>query len=166
GITDDGAARGANAAMFSAFADFSPAARERLETFLDATYRGFKERVAAGRHLTAAQVEAVAKGRVWSGEEAKAKGLVDALGGYDTAFRLAEAAAKMPADKPFTLVVFPRRKSSIEQIYDRLTDRDDDAAVRVASQGVSAGIAGLLSEMAPLLRDPGMLQMPPLGDIR
>jgi len=165
GITDDGAARGANAAMFSAFADFSPAARERLETFLDATYRGFKERVAAGRHLTAAQVEAVAKGRVWSGEEAKAKGLVDALGGYDTAFRLAEEAAKIGAGKPFTLVVFPHRKSPMELIYNRLRDRDSDA-VGAAPQGVAAGVAGLLTDIAPLLRDHGVLQMPAIGAFR
>ena len=57
--------------------DFSPQAQQRLNAFLDETYRGFKEHVAAGRHLSADQVEAVAKGRVWSGEEAKAKGLVD-----------------------------------------------------------------------------------------
>src|SRR6476646_9685918 len=52
GITDDSAQAGTNATMFSVFADFSPAARERLDTFLDAIYRGFKAHVAAGRHLS------------------------------------------------------------------------------------------------------------------
>ena len=114
------AQRGANAAMFSVFEDFSPAARERLDTFLDVIYRGFKAHVAAGRHLSEEQVEAAAKGRVWSGEDAKEKGLVDELGGYGVALRLAREAAKIPDDKPFKLVVFPRRKSRLELAYDRL----------------------------------------------
>src|SRR6266480_5613387 len=69
-LTTDMAERGANAGMFSAIKDFSPAERERLDAFLDMTYSGFKAHVAAGRHLSEEQVEAVAKGRVWSGEEA------------------------------------------------------------------------------------------------
>src|SRR5271170_529411 len=81
GITADSAQRGTNAAMFSVFEDFSPAAHQRLDASLDETYRGFKERVGAGRHLSEEQVEAAAKGRVWTGEEAMENGLVDALGG-------------------------------------------------------------------------------------
>ncbi len=168
GITSDQAMRGANAAMFSEFADFSPAGRQRLEAFLDDTYRGFKDRVATGRHLSADAVEAVAKGRVWSGEEAKQKGLVDALGGYDMALRLAKEAAKIPADKKFKLSVFPRSKSTIEKIYDRLTDQDDDgdSVTPSASQATIAAAARLLSGAASLIADPGLLRMPPLGEIR
>ena len=58
--------------------------------------------------MSADQVEAVAKGRVWSGEDAKERGLVDALGGYDVALRLAKEAAAIPADGAFELAVFPR----------------------------------------------------------
>jgi protease-4 len=168
GVTTDSATRGANAAMFSAFEDFSPAGSERLAAFLDGTYRGFKERVAAGRRLTAEQVEAVAKGRVWTGAEAKEKGLVDALGGYDTALGFARQAAKIPAGKKFKLVVFPREKSAFELIYDRLFDveRDNDAAAPAAAQGIAAGIARLLSGVATLVGDPGLLHMPPIGEIR
>ncbi len=167
GITDDSAERGANAAMFSVFEDFSPAGRERLDAFLDTIYRGFKAHVATGRHLSEEQVEAASKGRVWSGEEAKEKGLVDALGGYDVALRLAKEAAKIPADKPFKLAVFPREKSVFELIYDRLSnaDRDSDAASPAASQGMMAGSA-LLSGIATLIGDPGVLHMPPIGEIR
>jgi len=168
GVTTDSATRGANAAMFSGFEDFSPAGSERLAAFLDGTYRGFKERVAAGRRLTAEQVEAVAKGRVWTGAEAKEKGLVDALGGYDTALDLARQAAKIPAGTKFKLVVFPREKSAFELIYDRLFDveRDNDAAAPAAAQGIAAGIARLLSGVATLVGDPGLLHMPPIGEIR
>jgi protease-4 len=178
GITDDSAEVGANAAMFSAFEDFSPATRARLDNFLDVVYRGFKEHVAAGRHLTGEQVEAAAKGRVWSGEEAKANGLVDQLGGYDVALRLAREAAKIPQDKPVKLVVFPRRKNPIELAYDRLFDVEHDsddlspataqgmAGQGMAGQGVTAGIANLLSGVATLIGDPGVLRMPPIGEVR
>jgi len=168
GITDDSAQRGANADMFSAFEDFSPAGRQRLEVFLDTVYAGFKEHVAAGRHLSADQVEAVAKGRVWSGEEAKEKGLVDELGGYDVALRLAKEAAKIPADRPFTLTVFPRAKGTIERIYDRLfnAERDRDVVSPTTAQGMAAGISKFLAGIETLVGDPGVLRMPPLGEIR
>ena len=150
------------------FEDFSPATGERLDTFLDLIYRGFKAHVAAGRHLSEEQVEAAAKGRVWSGEEAKEKGLVDELGGYDVAFRLAKEAAKIRADQPFKLAVFPREKSTIDTIYDRLfnVERDSDAASPVAFQGMAAGTARLFAGIAALIGDPGVLRMPPIGEIR
>ena len=46
-----------------------------INAFLDAVYHGFKAHVAEGRHLSDAAVEAAAKGRVWTGEEAKQQGL-------------------------------------------------------------------------------------------
>ncbi len=166
GVTGDSAQRGANAAMFSVFEDFSPAGRQRLDTFLDEVYGGFKQHVADGRHLSADQVEAAAKGRVWSGEEAKEKGLVDELGGYDVALRLAKEAAQIPADKPFTLTVFPREKGTVERVYNRLFKPDRDAASPAAAQGVAAGFAKLLAGIEMLVSDPGVLRMPPLGEIR
>ena len=168
GITSDAAARGANADMFSEFADFSPAGRERLNAFLDDVYRGFKAHVAAGRHLSADQVEGAAKGRVWSGEEAKQKGLVDELGGYDVALRLAKEAATMPADAAFKLTVFPREKTLAERVYDRLANREDDndAAYPSAAQGAMAAMAAALSDIAALAGERGVLRMPPLGDMR
>jgi protease IV len=99
GVTAEAVQRGANAAMFSQFEDFSPAGRQRLDAFLDKIYAGFKQHVAAGRHLSNEQVEAVAKGRVWTGEDAKKNGLVDELGGYEVALRLAKEAAKIPGDQ-------------------------------------------------------------------
>ena len=168
GITDASAQRGANAAMFSIFEDFSPAARERLEASLDEVYRGFKAHVASGRHLSEEQVEAVAKGRVWTGEEAKDNGLVDALGGYDVALRLAKEAAKLPSDQAFTLAVFPREKGTIAAIYDRFfdIDRDGEPAAPAALQGTMTGMTRLLAGIVSLLHDPGVLRMPPLGEIR
>ena len=172
GVGSEAAQRGANAGMFSPYEAFSPAGKARLEAFLDETYRGFKERVAAGRKMSPEQVEALAKGRVWSGEEALAKGLVDALGGYDVAVRLAKEAAEIPAGSGVELVTFPRTKSTIEQVVDRLTGSEGDgeagapSAAQAAAQAAASGVAKALAAMDALLGSPGLLRMPPLGEIR
>ena len=170
GVTTDSAERGANSGMFSTLRDFSPAEQQRLDTFLDLTYRGFKEHVAAGRHLSEDQVEAVAKGRVWSGEEAKANGLVDALGGYAVALQLAKEAAGLAADAPAKLVVFPREKGTAELIFDRVFDRDHDSDGTPARAGAVERAWNALSAVAVplggLFGDPSVLRMPPWGDIR
>src|SRR6516162_7327720 len=114
GMSTDSAQIGANAAMYSSTSDFSARAHSRLEAFLDETYRGFKDHVASGRHMTQEEVEEIAKGRVWTGEDAKARGLIDELGGTDTAVRLAREEAKLAPDAAVKLTVFPREKELLE----------------------------------------------------
>ena len=165
GVSTDSAQIGANAAMFSSTSDFSARAHSRLEAFLDDTYRGFKDRVASGRHMTQEAVEEVAKGRVWTGEEAKARGLVDELGGYPEAIRLAKQAAKLPADASVQLTVFPREKEPLELIYDRLTGKDtDEATAASGSLERSLKMAGpLLQRLDALLDSRVLLMMPAIG---
>jgi protease IV len=166
GISTDSAQIGANAAMFSSASDFSAQAHSRLEAFLDDTYRGFKDHVASGRHMTQEAVEEVAKGRVWTGEEAKTRGLVDELGGYSTAIRLAKEAAKMAPEAPVKLTVFPRQKQPLEVIYDRLAGKDTDEGGTAASGSIERSlrvVAPLVQHLDALLDDPGVLMMPPIG---
>lgn len=169
GLSTDSAQIGANAAMYSSTSDFSARAHSRLEAFLDETYRGFKDHVASGRHMTQEEVEEVAKGRVWSGEDAKARGLVDELGGNAVALRLAKEAAKLAPDAAVKLTVFPREREAFEVIFDRLfgEERDDD------ERGVSSGsIERSLRAAEPLLQplqtlfDTGVLTMPAIGPVR
>src|SRR6516164_5436354 len=120
GLSTDSAQIGANAAMYSSTSDFSARAHSRLEAFLDETYRGFKDHVASGRQMTREDVEKVAKGRVWTGEDAKAHGLVDELGGSAVALRLAKEAANLAPDAAVKITVFPRERETIEIIFDRL----------------------------------------------
>ncbi len=170
GVSTDSAQIGANAAMFTSTSDFSPGAHSRLEAFLDDAYKGFKDHVANGRHMTHEEVEKVAKGRVWSGEDAKARGLVDELGGYPVALRLAKEAAKIPPDAPVKLTVFPAEKDPFESIYERLFAGNRDGE----EGGVSSGsIERSLKTLEPLLQrldalrdSPGVLIMPAIGPIR
>jgi protease-4 len=170
GVTAGTVQRGANSDMFSVLRDFSPAERQRLNAFLDLTYRGFKAHVAAGRRLSDEAVEAVAKGRVWSGEDAKKNGLVDELGGYAVALRLAKEAAKIPADTAVKLVVFPHEKSTADLIFERVFERGRDSDSAGAPSGAFerawTGLSALVAPLDVLFGEPAVLRMPPLGDIR
>jgi protease-4 len=168
GITSDSVERGANAGMFSATEAFSPQARERLNAELDQVYAGFKSHVAAGRKMAPAAVEAVAKGRVWSGADAKDNGLVDALGGYETALRLAREAAHLAADAPVKIVVFPKERGLTATLADRLFNRDDDSD-RPSAGAIERGLGAvqtLVAAAQAVLDDPALLRMPSIGDIR
>jgi protease IV len=165
GISTDSAQIGANAAMFSSASDFSAQAHSRLEAFLDDTYRGFKDHVASGRHMTQEAVEEVAKGRVWTGGEAKTRGLVDELGGYSAAIRLAKEAAKIAPEAPVKLTVFPREKTPLELIYDRLAGKDTDEGGTVSGsiERSLRAVTPLVQHLDALLDNPGVLMMPPFG---
>jgi len=168
GVSTDSAQIGANAAMFSSTSDFSERAHSRLEAFLDDTYKGFKDHVASGRQMTQEAVEEVAKGRIWSGEDAKARGLVDALGGYAVALRLAKEAARIPLDAPVKLTVFPSEKDPFEAIYERLFGKEGEEG-GASSRSIQRSLTTLepLLQRFEALRDgPGVLLMPAIGPIR
>ncbi len=100
GVTTGTVARGERALMFSSRRGFEEVERERLAASLDAVYDDFVAKVAHGRGLPVAEVEAVARGRVWTGSDAIGAGLVDRLGGLRDAVQLARERAGLPDDAP------------------------------------------------------------------
>ncbi len=96
GITTETVQRGARAGLLSPSAPLSEDERTALMRELEAVYKTFVRVVAQGRKMTIEEVEPLARGRVYTGEDAKAAGLVDVLGGFDTALR--EVRAMLPAD--------------------------------------------------------------------
>ncbi len=153
---------GANAGMFSLLQDFTPSEHERLNAVLDDIYATFKKRVADGRKLSASQVEAVAKGRVWSGADAKARGLVDVLGGFDTALALAKQAAGIPAKQSINLKLFPPPKSEFDRLLSRLDDDTLGAFAAILPPRFSAFLRASFNEAALSLAPEGALTMPPI----
>jgi protease IV len=170
GMSTDSAQVGANAAMYSSTSEFSTRAHSRLEAFLDETYKGFKDHVASGRHMTQEEVEEVARGRVWSGEDAKARGLVDELGGSAVALRLAKEAAKLAPDAAVKLTVFPREKEPFEIVFDRLVGKERDGdEPGVSSRSIERSLRAaqpLLQRLETLLDNSGVLMMPAIGPVR
>ncbi len=108
GITFDGVKTGKFADSLTITRPKTPEEMAILQRMVDWTYGQFIGKVAEGRRMTPAQVEAIAQGRVWSGEEARKIGLVDALGGLDRA--VAYAAKQAGLAGGFRVVEFPRKE--------------------------------------------------------
>lgn len=102
---------GRNATFSVALRPYSDTERARLEATLDSIYDQFKDRVAESRSIRAADMEELAKGRVWTGAQAAERGLVDELGGLHRAVELARELAEIPADAPVKLKVFPAKRA-------------------------------------------------------
>ena len=120
--------------------------------------------------MTEEAVEAVAKGRVWSGEDAKARGLVDELGGTAAALQLAKEAAQLAPDAAVKLTVFPPEKEAFEIIVDRLLGKQRDDEDSSASSGSIErslkAVQPLLQRLQTLLDNSAVLMMPAIGPIR
>ena len=100
--------RGKNADFFSNFSDFTPEQKENLRIQLKEVYDDFITKVAQGReNLTVPEVDEIARGRIWTGRQAKEIGLVDELGGLDKALAIAKQRMGLN-DKTVEIVKLPR----------------------------------------------------------
>lgn len=164
GVTWDAAQIGQNADIGSSLKDFSPDGYRRFEAFLDAVYAGFKQRVADGRKLAPDAVEQVAKGRVWTGEDAKTRGLVDVIGGYETALTVAKAMAGIPAGQDVKIQLFPPPRNPASQLVARLLGRDldpDDEMSMTAPNAITM-LRPILQEIDMMRSQQGTLIMAPM----
>lgn len=129
GVTEDEIGIGKNALFDSGMSPYTPDQLANLNTQADAIYGDFLQKVSVGRKLPIGTVRNVAKGRVWSGTDARSKGLVDDLGGFWTAVAEAKAAAGIA---PEERVVFKRYPES-EGFFQALKDAagGTEAGVRV-----------------------------------
>jgi protease-4 len=100
GLGTGAVSHGARSLMFSPRRGFSEDERERLAATIDAIYDDFVAKVAQGRGRPVAEIETIARGRVWTGRDARDIGLVDQLGGLREAVRIARSRAGLPADAP------------------------------------------------------------------
>ncbi|UCH72616.1 MAG: S49 family peptidase [Rhodospirillales bacterium] len=170
GITWDGLYAGDRAAMWSFVRDFPPGAEQRFAALLDFIYEDFTAKAMEDRSLDPEQVDAAARGRVWSGADALENGLVDVLGGYRAALGEVRELLDLAPDAPLNLVPMPAPLSPFEQFV-RALEGDVSAAslaALFASERSSvldqaAQELGLEAEdLAPLRPPAGVLQMPPL----
>ncbi|MGH3113011.1 MAG: signal peptide peptidase SppA, partial [Gaiellaceae bacterium] len=108
GVTWDTVATNEGAAFPTTTRALTEAERVTFRALIEDLYRGFVERVAAGRGMTVERVDAVAQGRVWSGTQALERGLEDRVGGLQAAIDAAKKLAELDPDAPVSLVVYPR----------------------------------------------------------
>lgn len=123
GIRTEALSRGRLAGLTSMLTEMTPGERARIVESMEEVYNLFVERVATGRGLTAAQVNEVGRGRVWTGTQAVERGLVDSLGGFFAAIEAAKTEAGIPSSEKVELVFLPEPKSIVERISDLIGSR-------------------------------------------
>lgn len=111
GVTWDEVHTSKNADAWTATRDLSPEQQKRFGEWLDRVYEDFTSKVSEGRRLSRDAVEKIAKGRVWTGADAKKLGLVDELGGFPAALRAVRKALKLEENAPLRIKVYPERKT-------------------------------------------------------
>jgi len=140
---------GAHAGEDSPNRDYTPEEWSHFEEELDRVYADFTGRVAADRKLPAARMEELAGGRVWSGRQAQANGLVDLLGGFDTALIETKRLAGLAPDAPVKLKTFPAPRS----LYERVSDTIQQVSTLSAT-------VGKLEQFSTQLRTEQSLRLP------
>jgi len=98
GVHTDGVGTTKFAGALDVRRPLDPNIGELIQSIIDRGYERFISRVAAARHKTPQEVDAIARGRVWSGEQAKERGLVDQIGGLNDAVAAAATAANLGAN--------------------------------------------------------------------
>lgn len=92
--------------------------KERVIVWMDEIYNSFVKKVAEGRNLDPDETEKIARGRIWSGNDAIKNGLIDRLGGMDEAIALAKEKARLDPEKDYPLVVYPKSKTLMERLVE------------------------------------------------
>jgi protease IV len=157
GVKVETVAEGANATMFSSSRPFSDSEWERINTWLDAVYEDFTEKVASGRRMSRDQVHELGRGRVWTGADAVANGLADEAGGLHDAIAIARRRAGLASDAPV-------------RVYPRLGPLDQLRPAESSEARPAAAVAGLAAALfadgwGPAWQFAARAGLPPYGPL-
>jgi protease-4 len=166
GITFDQVHEGANATYWTGTSDYTPAEWARFQAWLDRVYTDFTGKVAYSRKLPKERVLEIAKGRIWSGADAKELGLVDELGGFPTALRLAKQAARIPDSEEVNIQVFPKKKSKWQALSDLISSETPESSDQDTGAAALVRVLRIVQPVARQLRAvtgrAGVLEMQPV----
>ncbi|MBM3470032.1 MAG: signal peptide peptidase SppA [Armatimonadetes bacterium] len=151
GLNREVVARGEAATMPSGFEPFTPTQLDRIRHEIQAVYRRFVGKAARGRAKTEAEIEAIARGRVWTGRQAVEHGLVDEIGDFPLAVRRARELAGIPdAVGSITVTIRPPHAAAVPAASNGPAASTGFAAVAEAVEAFRIA-AGLAEEGALLL---------------
>lgn len=125
GITVDRVSTGKFSDLPTITRALSPYEKQQMQLEVNDIYADFTSKAAAGRHMPVERLRRIASGRVWSGSEGKKIGLVDVLGSYEDALKIAASRAHLRADD-YEVQRLPRQKSAVEKFFSRFTSDDDE----------------------------------------
>ncbi|MEO6145296.1 MAG: signal peptide peptidase SppA [Dermatophilaceae bacterium] len=154
GLNTGTVSHGARSLMFSSRRGFSDDERERLAATIDAIYADFVAKVARGRGRPLAEIEAIARGRVWTGNDALDIGLVDELGGLRDAIRIARLRGRLSADAPVHPAIHLSRLARLGRAKNT---EDPRAVMSTAIPGLSDLAAALGLPATAALRMPSII---------
>lgn len=149
--------RGSHADMLAMMRPMSPETRKLFYDDVEGSYAQFVQRVAEGRGLDVSAVDPIARGRVWTGDQARVRGLVDEIGGLREAVLAAKAKVGLDPKDDVELVALPAPKPLLQQIGESLGG---------ASLGMDLPLPAPLASAAAWLRDlpPGaQAWLPPIA---
>ncbi|MDO8607946.1 MAG: signal peptide peptidase SppA [Phaeospirillum sp.] len=168
GVSWDEMHRGDNAAMWSANRPFSPQAQGRIDALLDHIYADFSGKASDGRGIAADKMDQLARGRIWTGADAKALGLVDRLGGWHEAVAAVREVAGMKPDEPVRLVDYPRPRKIWEVLAEAMAGGSVTERRQLAALLKAAAVLEPLTARLPILAEPpgaASLRLPPLDHL-
>jgi protease-4 len=113
-------ATGSNAGMYSLFQAPNPAQRQSINRVLDVIYADFTRQVGEARKLDANRIDAAARGRIFTGIDARRAGLVDELGGLHLALSIAKAKGGIDEGQPIRVRRFPAEEDRFLKVLDRV----------------------------------------------
>ena len=140
GANVESTSTGKHAEIYSPDRRFTDEERAKVMESMQAFYDQFVEKVAEARQTTPEKVDQIAQGRVWTGQQARQVGLVDQLGGMQTAVAAAKQRARIPADEEVELVVYPPRRS----FYEVLSESLEQPTTTRQATSLADGIMSLL----------------------
>jgi protease-4 len=116
GVTKDGMGIGPSPGFDSDYRDWTPEEMEKVVSNHWAGYEEWIADIARHRDLSVAEVDSLARGRVWTGAQAVENGLIDEVGGLDRAVALAKEEAGLAADQSVTLVHYPQPEGFLAEL--------------------------------------------------
>ncbi len=125
GVTFDGVKTSPHADWPSLTREMTDFEKMKIQRNVEEGYATFTRKAAEGRGMSVEKLRSLASGRVWSGVEAKANGLVDVLGGLDEAIKIAAKAAKLD-ENDYRVRFYPAKKNVLEEMIKELTGKSED----------------------------------------
>ncbi|WP_420549433.1 signal peptide peptidase SppA [Curvivirga sp.] len=153
---------GPQAGMWSMISEFTPSQKAKFQESLDFVYTDFSGKAAQDRGLDATEIDAAARGRIWTGQEAIGIKLVDELGGYKEALDAARIALETEKNAKLNLQVFPKQPTPVEQI-EAIFSSDDPLryiSIQVSDHFIERQIPDWVLQVRDQFTSHGLLTMP------
>ncbi len=161
GVSNEYVSRGKNSGIFKETEHWTDGEREKMTAHANSVYYDmFLPKVANGRNKSVEEADALGQGRVWTGTQAKERGLVDEFGGMEKAIEIAKTKAGISAEKEIRRVVFPAPTPLLESLF----KRDDRTSLSSEQQAQKALADAMPEDLRRVFRYSAMFDQMKRGD--